>query len=208
MNMQSDRNGTEDETRTILLCLAVIFGMVIALSLYVIVHGESSSLPPTQTAMSSQKSQPRLKPRNIATAKTTTAPDFRLKDVAGKDVALSDYKGRVVVLNFWATWCGPCNLETPWLVELREQYHKKGFEIIGVSVDSLDEYDPADVSAFIKEHKVNYPIVMATKEVVSAFGPVTGLPTTLVIDRQGKVQYRHRGLISFDELKEKVVKLL
>ena len=208
MNMQSDQRGTENETRAILLCLAVIFVMVIALSLYVIVHGESSSLPPTQSAMSFQKSQPRLKPRNIATAKTTAAPDFRLKDVAGNDVSLSDYKGKVVVLNFWATWCGPCNMETPWLVELREQYHKKGFEIIGVSVDSLDEYDPADVSDFIKEHKVNYPIVMATKETVSALGPVTGLPTTLVIDRQGKIQYRHRGLISFDDLKEKVVKLL
>ncbi|MDX2040168.1 MAG: TlpA disulfide reductase family protein [Acidobacteriota bacterium] len=206
--MPLDQKGTEDETRTILLCLAVIFGMVIALSLYIIVQGESSSMPTTQSAMSFQKSQPSLKPRNIATAQTTAAPDFRLKDVAGKDLTLSDYKGKVVVVNFWATWCGPCKMETPWLVELREQYHQKGFEIIGVSVDSLDEYDPADVSAFIKEYKVRYPIVMATKEVVDDFGPVTGLPTTLLIDRQGKVQYRHRGLISFDDLKEKVVKLL
>lgn len=195
--MPPGQKGTENETRTILLCLAVIFGMVIALSLYITVHGKAA-----------QKSKSGLKPRKSVPAKATVAPDFKLKDVAGKDVTLSHYKGRVVVLNFWATWCGPCNLETPWLVELREQYHQQGFEIIGVSVDSLDEYDPADVSAFIREHKINYPIVMATKEMVSDFGPVTGLPTTLVLDRQGEVQYRHRGLISFDELKEKVVKLL
>lgn len=206
--MPPGQKGTEHKTHTMLLCLAGIFGMVVALSLAIAVQGKAALSPSFQTTRAAQKSKSRLKPRKSVSAKATVAPDFKLKDVAGKDVTLSHYKGRVVVLNFWATWCGPCNLETPWLVELREQYHQQGFEIIGVSVDSLDEYDPADVSAFIKEHKVSYPIVMATKEMVSAFGPVTGLPTTLVLDRQGKVQYRHRGLISFDELKEKVVKLL
>ncbi len=208
MKMPFEQKETGNETRTILHCLAVIFGMLIVLSLYIIVHGEQVLPPSAQATMATQKSQSRLKAKTIARSETAAAPDFKLKDVAGKEVALSDYKGKVVVVNFWATWCGPCNLETPWLVELREQYHKKDLEIIGVSVDSLDEYDPADISAFIKEHKVSYPVVMATREMVNDFGPVTGLPTTLVIDRQGKVQYRHRGLISFDDFKAKVTELL
>jgi cytochrome c biogenesis protein CcmG/thiol:disulfide interchange protein DsbE len=198
----------DNDTRTILLVLAVALLLVAALGAYILVYGRDAAQVSARSAAPSQQGKCRSRVRRVAPAVAEPAPDFALKDIAGNEVKLADYKGKVVVINFWATWCGPCRFETPWLVELREQYHQRGFEIIGVSVDSLDEYDPAEVSAFVKEHKVSYPIVMATKEMVNDFGPVTGLPTTLVIDRQGKVQYRHRGLISFDDLKEKVVKLL
>jgi peroxiredoxin len=215
MKSPFNQKDTEDSTRSILLMLGVIFLMVMALSIYVIVHGQTPSQPfshqfvaTAQKGKTSVKANVKAKKAEPVPAAPILAPDFKLKNVSGKDVTLSSYKGKVVVLNFWATWCGPCNMETPWLVDLREQYHKQGFEIIGISVDSLDDYDPAEVSAFIKEHKVNYPIAMATKEVVNTFGPVSGLPTTIVIDRQGKIKYRHRGLISFDDLKEKVIKLL
>ncbi len=198
----------DNDTRTILLVLAVVLLLVAALGAYIAVYGGDAVTPSAQSASAPQRGKSAGRVRKVASAAALPAPDFTLKDVADNELRLSDYKGKVVILNFWATWCGPCRFETPWLVELREQYHKRGFEIIGVSVDSLDEYDPAEVAAFIKEHKVSYPIVMATKEMVSAFGPVTGLPTTLVIDRQGKIRYRHRGLISFDDLKEKVAHLL
>ncbi|MGE0129010.1 MAG: TlpA family protein disulfide reductase [Blastocatellales bacterium] len=198
----------DNDTRTVLLVLAVVLALVAALSAYVVVYGKDAAQVSARSAAPAQQGKSRSRMRRVAPAVAQPAPVFALKDIAGNEVKLADYKGKVVVINFWATWCGPCRLETPWLVELREQYKKQGFEIIGVSVDSLDEYDPADVSAFIKEHKVSYPIVMASKQVVSDFGPVTGLPTTLVIDRQGKIRYRHRGLISFDDLKGKVVNLL
>jgi peroxiredoxin len=198
----------DNDTRIILLVLAIVLLLVASLSAYVVAHGKDTTPAPAHSVSSAQHGKSGSKAPKIAPAGAESAPDFALKDIAGNEVKLADYKGKVVALNFWATWCGPCNLETPWLVELREQYHKQGFEIIGVSVDSLNEYDPAEVSAFIKKHKVGYPVVMATKEMVDAFGPVTGLPTTLVIDRQGKIRHRHRGLISFDDLKEKVAPLL
>jgi cytochrome c biogenesis protein CcmG/thiol:disulfide interchange protein DsbE len=198
----------DNETRTILLVLAAVLALVAALSAYVVAYGKNAAQVSARSAAPAQQGKSRSRVRQVAPAVAEPAPDFALKDIAGNEVKLSDFKGKVVVINFWATWCGPCRFETPWLVELREQYKKQGFEIIGVSVDSLDEYDPAEVSAFIKEHEVKYPIVMATKEMVNAFGPVTGLPTTIVIDRQGKIRHRHRGLISFDDIKGKVVNLL
>ncbi len=193
----------DNDTRTILLVLAVVLLLVAALGVYLAMYDEAAAPASTHSVSSIQQGN------LAAVVAVKPAPDLRLKDLAGNEVTLSSYKGKVVVLNFWATWCGPCNIEMPWLVELHEQYHNQGFEIIGISVDSLGEYDPAEVSKFITKHKVGYPIVMATKEIVGAFEPpVTGLPTTLVIDRQGVIRHQHRGLISFDDLKEKVVKLL
>jgi cytochrome c biogenesis protein CcmG/thiol:disulfide interchange protein DsbE len=136
------------------------------------------------------------------------APDFSLKNLAGREVKLSDYQGKVVVINFWATWCGPCHMETPWLVELHQQYHKQGLEIIGIAVDSLNEYDPADVAKFAQEHQVSYPLVMATPEVVEAYGPLSLLPTTLVVDRRRRISYRHEGLIQPAELEREIKRLL
>ena len=206
-----DRQTDNDDTRSLLRVLAVILLLIAALCTYITVHGASASLAGQGKASShlgKAKSAQRNKAKQIAPAKNQPAPDFSLKDLSGKQVRLSDYKGKVVMVNFWATWCGPCHMETPWLVELHEQYQQKGLEIIGVSVDSLNEYDPAEVKEFATEHKINYPIVMGTQEMVTAFGPVSGIPTTILIDRQGVIRYRHRGLASFDELKEKVTGLL
>lgn len=136
------------------------------------------------------------------------APDFSLKDVAGKDVKLSDYKGKVVVLNFWATWCAPCHLETPWFVELHEQHKSEGLGVIGVSVDPLDDYDPADITAFAKKFSVNYPLVLVTKEMLEAYQPVNALPTTVIVDRTGMIRFRHRGVISKERLETEIKPLL
>ena len=133
------------------------------------------------------------------------AADFRLKDLSGKELKLSDYKGQVVVLNFWATWCGPCRAEIPSFVKLRQQYRERGLEVIGIS---LDEVDLEGVAGFASRFGIDYPIVMGTRETVEAYGPMNAIPTTYFIDRQGRTASRHLGTMSFDEIEREVKPLL
>src|SRR5882724_11670368 len=106
------------------------------------------------------------------------APDFTLKDVNGKPVKLSDYKGKVVLLNFWATWCGPCKIEIPWFKEFETSYKNQGFAVLGVAMD--DEGWEA-VKPYIQEKEVNYRIVVGNEQVSVLYGDVESLPTTFVI---------------------------
>ena len=119
------------------------------------------------------------------------APDFTLKDADGKKVHLSDYKGKVVLLDFWATWCGPCRIEIPWFMELERQDKDKGLEVLGVAMD--DEGWEA-VKPFLAEMKMNYRVVMGNDETAREYGGVDALPTTFLIDREGKVAAIHIGL--------------
>jgi thiol-disulfide isomerase/thioredoxin len=114
----------------------------------------------------------------------TPAPGWELKDVDGKPVNFSQFKGKVVVLDFWATWCGPCRSEIPGYGKLQEKYKDKGLVIIGVS---LDQEGPAVVKKFIGDFHMNYQVVMGDDAVVEAFGGVDGIPTTFIIDRTGKI---------------------
>src|ERR1700747_2377257 len=109
------------------------------------------------------------------------APDFTLKDASGQAVKLSEYKGKVVLLNFWATWCGPCTLEIPWFEEFQQQYRSKGFEVLGVSMDE-DGWNV--IKPYITEHKINYRIVLGNDSVGQLYGGVDSLPTTFIIDRE------------------------
>lgn len=113
------------------------------------------------------------------------APDFALKSTEGKMVKLSDYRGKVVILDFWATWCPPCRAEIPDFVSLYSQYRDKGFQMLGIS---LDEGGLKDVVPFMKDHAMNYPVVLGTQDVVSAYGGIRGIPTTFVIDKNGHVR--------------------
>ena len=119
------------------------------------------------------------------------APDWQLRDVNGKPVNLAEFKGRLVVLNFWATWCPPCRQEIPGLVALQRKYQDKGLVIIGVS---LDQRGPGVVKPFIGRFGVNYPVVMGNEQIVSDYGGVEAIPTTFIIDRQGKVVTVHQGV--------------
>lgn len=139
-------------------------------------------------------------------ADSKPAPEFKLKDLSGKEIKLSDYKGKVVVVNFWATWCGPCRVEVPDLVKLRGLYHDRGLEVIGISLD--DEEDREEVVNFVKTFKVNYPVVMGDLEVLRAYGQIDSIPVTFIIDRRGAVRYRHIGMITFDEIEGEVKSLL
>jgi cytochrome c biogenesis protein CcmG/thiol:disulfide interchange protein DsbE len=112
-----------------------------------------------------------------------TAPDFQLNDLKGNVVSLGDFKDKVVFLNFWATWCGPCRQEIPHFIDLVEQYGDDGFVVLGVALDSR-EFDK--VPAFVKENGINYPIVLDDKGVSNLYGGIRSIPTTFVINREGK----------------------
>jgi len=118
------------------------------------------------------------------------APDFTLTSTEGKPIKLSDYRGKVVVLDFWATWCPPCKAEIPDFIKLYSKYKGDGFQMLGVS---LDQGGLNDVVPFIKDHGINYPIVLGTEEVVSAYGGIRGIPTTFVIDKKGNVRDSFMG---------------
>ena len=133
------------------------------------------------------------------------APDFALKDADGKVVHLSDYKGKVVLLDFWATWCGPCKIEIPWFMEMQRQNKDRGFEVLGVAMD--DEGWEA-VKPFISQLGVNYRVVIGNDTTAQLYGGVDALPTTFLIDREGRIAAVHIGLTSKKEFQDAVEQLL
>ncbi len=109
--------------------------------------------------------------------------DFTLKDLEGKDVSLKDYRGKMVLINIWATWCGPCRVEIPDLIKVRKKYKDRGFEILGVVVSSR----PQDVFTMVKQMKIDYPILWGTPEALAQFGEINAIPRTFLLDREGKI---------------------
>lgn len=147
---------------------------------------------------------PRLvkyKPTNTITSdpKGQLAPDFVLKDIDGKTVRLSDYRGKAVVVNFWATWCPPCKTEMPWLVDLENKYRGQGLEIIGVA---LDEAGKDEIAKFARDMKLNYSVVIGNDSTSDAYGDVSMLPTTFYIDRNGKIVERVVGITGRGEIED------
>jgi thiol-disulfide isomerase/thioredoxin len=153
------------------------------------------------TVTSSANGKPDAKP--AATRKA--APDFELKDVNGKTMKLSDFKGKVVLLNFWATWCGPCKIEIPWFIEFERTYKDKGFAVIGVA---LDEEGWEVVKPYIEARKVNYRVVLGTPQVEQLYGGVSSIPMTFILDREGRVASTHLGLVSKSEYVKDIQQLL
>jgi peroxiredoxin len=133
------------------------------------------------------------------------APDFTLKSLEGKTVRLSDFRGKAVLLNFWATWCEPCKIEMPWFVEMQKQYGDQGLQILGVA---MDDASPKDISQFAKEMGVNYPIVIGQDSVGDAYGGVQFLPATFYIGRDGKVVNKVFGLKGRGEIQDSIKKAL
>ena len=119
----------------------------------------------------------------------TVAPDFALKSSNGKNLKLSEHRGEVVMINFWATWCGPCRQEMPLLNRLHEQYRKAGFTLLGISVDDK----PQAAQEMARQLGVGFPVLFDSEKQVSRRYDVDAMPTTLIIDRDGKVRYIHRG---------------
>ena len=136
------------------------------------------------------------------------APDFELKTVDGKTVRLSDYRGKAVLLNFWATWCPPCKIEMPWFVDLQKQYAGQGFQVIGVSVDDDAEKNADKIGKFAKEMNLNYIVLLGNDKVSDQYGGVEGLPTTFFIDRSGKIVGYIQGLESHSVIEDNIKKSL
>ena len=133
------------------------------------------------------------------------APSLTLKSIEGRTVRLSDYRGKVVLINFWATWCPPCRAEMPALVKLQREYRKDGLQIIGVTY--LPE-QPEQVRKFTRSLKVNYPIVIGTRETKAGFGPDETLPLTVIIDRGGTIRGTIAGILLPEEFDVQIKPLL
>lgn len=132
------------------------------------------------------------------------APDFSLADANGGNIKLSDYKGKVVIIDFWATWCPPCRKGIPDLIDIKKQY---GDEVIIIGI-SVDDDSKGDVMPFIQKMGINYPIVYSTPEVVQAYGGIDGIPTSFVIDKGGKIVDTHIGLVPKEDFTSVIDKLL
>lgn len=134
------------------------------------------------------------------------APDFTLPALRGPDtVSLSAYKGNVVLVNFWATWCPPCKEEIPAFLQVRNSLHAEGFEILGIS---LDEGGPSVVLPFAQEYGITYPLVMGNQALTQSYGGIRGIPTSFLVDREGRIVEKYIGPIDAQTLTEDVRALL
>lgn len=136
---------------------------------------------------------------------STPAPDFTLDSLDGKSVKLSDLRGKAVLLNFWATWCGPCKIETPWLVELQNQYGAQGLQVVGVA---MDDSGKDEIAKFAKDMGVNYPVLIGKEAVGDAYGGVPALPESFFIGRDGKIVDRIIGLKGRADIENSIKKAL
>ncbi len=178
--------------------VAAMAALAVALFTIPLLRGPASSGAPPSTASGGAGS--------CAASKGTANLDFTLKDVNGADVRLADFKGKVILLNFWATWCGPCRVEIPEFVEAYREYHDRGFEILGVLAQ--DEPSREELNAFTSAFKVNYPILRANEDFENANGSLYALPTTFLIDRQGSICLKHMGPFTKEMLEREIKGLL
>jgi len=137
--------------------------------------------------------------------KDGVAPDFTLQSLDGQTVRLADFRGKAVLLNFWATWCSPCKIEMPWFVELQKQYGPDGLQVVGVA---MDDASPKEIADFAKEMGVNYPVLIGKESVGDAYGGVQFLPENFYIDRNGKVLDRAFGLKGRGEIEDEIKRIV
>jgi len=153
----------------------------------------SCSFSPKRTSATGESSNRKL------------AANFRLPDANGVQVALAAYRGKIVLLNFWATWCGPCKIEIPWFIEFNKSYRDRGFAVLGVSLDD-DEWK--SVKPYLAEKKIDYMVVVGNDQVSKSYGDVDSLPTTFLIDRNGRIAFVHMGLVGKDTYEKEIRSLL
>lgn len=125
------------------------------------------------------------------------APDFKITDLEGRIHTLGDYRGKILLINFWATWCPPCRAEIPDFIEVYATEKNNGLALLGLSVDNLSA---EELRQFVRRFKINYPIALATEEIIRQFQPGQYIPTTFFIDKNGRIRYKHVGLLDKDTL--------
>ena len=167
----------------------VVVAFVVALMLYVGLH---------MARRSGRLATPRI-------TRSTVAPDFSLESLEGKTMRLSDFRGKAVLLNFWATWCGPCKIEMPWFVELQQKYGSQGLQVVGVAMDDASK---EDIAKFAKDMGVNYPVLIGKEAVGDSYGGIPALPETFFIGRDGKVVDKILGLRGKAEIEDAIKKAL
>ena len=154
---------------------------------------------------------------NISPLVGKPAPAFTLQDLSGNKVSLAGFKGKAVLINFWATWCGPCKLETPWIVALRNQYASQGFEVLGIDSEA-DNLEPSDtaglakqktaVAEFVKQEHMPYPVLLNGDSLTHTFGDFDAMPTSFYVDRNGNIVASQMGISSKDDMEAKIRKIL
>ncbi len=165
--------------------LLLVVAIVIVVAVYNVVHHGASHLkagggPPGSSG--------------------TIAPEISLRDLNGKPLTLADYKGKVVLLDFWATWCTPCRGEIPHFVEFQNNYHDQGLQVIGVSMDD----DAKPVAEFYQQYKMNYPVGMGTTQLADAYGGILGLPVTFLIGRDGRIVQKYVGAVDMATVEQQM----
>ena len=141
------------------------------------------------------------------------APNFTLVDLHGKKVSLSDFRGKAVVVDFWATWCGPCRMEIPWLIQLHKKYAAQGLTVLGVATDPIDtgtseQHPQAEIAKFVAKHHMNYPVLIADMKIANQYGGIDAIPTTFFINRSGKVVASTVGLPPRTDIEADIQKAL
>ncbi len=154
-------------------------------------------------------------PQYLSPLQGKPAPPFTLEDLSGKKVSLSDFKGHALAINFWATWCAPCKVETPWLIDLRNQYAAQGFEVLAISADDIDRKDPRkfsdekqEIARFVQKMRMPYPVLIDGDSISDSYGDLDALPTTFFVDRNGTVVAAQMGMTTKDDLERNIKKAL
>jgi len=145
--------------------------------------------------------RPALKPEG----ERQSSPDFALKDVSGAIVKLSDFRGKVVLLNFWASWCAPCREEIPWFTGFEQEYKDRGFTVLGVA---FDERGWTTVTPYAQRAKINYPVLLGGEDLMTLYGGVDALPVTFLIDRNGRIARMHVGAAGKSTYRQEILDLL
>lgn len=183
--------------------ILVVVAVLVAVVYYV---DKKTRLQPAAANMTS--------PEPGAAAAGKPAPDFSAQNLDGKDVTLADYKGKVVLVNFWATWCDPCRIEIPWLIDMQNKYGPKGFTVLGIA---MDDEGKSVVAPFLAKERfdvngeklpMNYPIVIGNDDIADKFGGLFGYPTSVLVSPDGKIVKRITGIISEDEITKAIEELL
>jgi cytochrome c biogenesis protein CcmG/thiol:disulfide interchange protein DsbE len=156
-------------------------------------------------------------PRYVSPFLGKPAPAFTLDDLSGKKVSLESYRGKALLINFWATWCGPCKVETPWLIDLRNKYAGQGFEVLGISTEGDDlakgdkagwAKDRAAIAKFVAEEKMTYPVLIDGDSLSEKYGGLDAMPTSFFVDRKGNVVAAQMGLTSASDIENNIKKAL
>ena len=181
-----------------------VFVVVLGVAAYqLFAHGTAMKAPGAEVSMMpAPEATPEPEPQ---LGSDTPAPGLELKDVTGKTVRLSDFAGKVVVLNFWATWCPPCRKEIPGFMELQKEYGPKGVQFVGVA---LDEEGLAKVKPYVEKNPFNYPVLIGDAKGVARYGEMNAIPVTYIIDRKGLIRFSRVGMVDKSVLLEKINPLL